>query len=223
MIRAGSLLARVSLAVALVIALVIAMAACEKHADAPVAAAAPPQAEAKAESPLQPIAGIKDIMAFIVDPAADALWESVSTLETAKGLEEKFPKTDEEWWVARGHAIRLMEGGNLLLMEGRHVAMEGHHLEDSGTPGNLTAEESEKAIANDRATFVGFARALHDVGYQMLEAVDNKDPPAIMDAGDALDAVCEGCHLKFWYPGQVVPRFPDQAPEVDAPAPAKAK
>jgi hypothetical protein len=194
------------------VGLAVGLAACEKPADAPVAAAA-----SRAESALQPTAGIKDIMAFQVDPAADALWESVSTLETATGIEEKFPKTDEEWWVARGHAIRLMEGGNLLLMEGRRVAMEGSHLEDHGTPGNLTAEESEKAIANDRATFVGFARALHDVGYRMLKAIDDKDPPALMDAGAALDEVCEGCHLKFWYPGQVVPRFPDQAPEVDAP------
>ena len=32
-------------------------------------------------------------------------------------------------------------------------------------------------------------------------------PPA------ALDEVCEGCHLKFWYPGQHIPLFPDQAPE----------
>jgi len=160
-------------------------------------------------------------MAFEIDPAADALWESVSTLQTAKGIEEKYPKTDEEWLVQHGHAITLMEAGNLLLIEGRRVAREGHTLEDIGTPGNLTAEESEKAIAADRATFVGFARALHDVGYQMLKAIENKDPPALMDAGAALDEVCEGCHLKFWYPGQVVPRFPDQAPEVDAPVSAK--
>ena len=209
---------------ATVVVLAAGLAACEKQqpAQAPVAPAA--AVAPKAESPpFQPTAGVKDIMAFMVDPAADALWEAVSTLETAKGIEERFPKTDEEWRVQRGRAIALMESGNLLLMEGRRVAMEGHTLEDHGTPGNLTAEDSEKAIAAQRATFVGFARALHDVGYDMLKAIEKKDPPALMDAGAALDEVCEGCHLKFWYPGQVVPHFPDQAPEVDGPPQPAAK
>jgi hypothetical protein len=31
-----------------------------------------------------------------------------------------------------------------------------------------------------------------------------------------MDQVCEGCHLQFWYPGQKIPLFPDQAPEEDA-------
>jgi hypothetical protein len=34
-----------------------------------------------------------------------------------------------------------------------------------------------------------------------------------MNAGAALDEVCESCHLKFWYPGQHIPPFPDEAPE----------
>jgi hypothetical protein len=36
------------------------------------------------------------------------------------------------------------------------------------------------------------------------------------NAGDTMDQVCEGCHLQFWYPGQNIPQFPDQAPEEDA-------
>ena len=36
------------------------------------------------------------------------------------------------------------EGANLIMMDGRHVVKEGSHLEDHGTPGNLTAEESEQ-------------------------------------------------------------------------------
>ncbi len=174
-------------------------------------------AEAPAASPLKPIAGVQDVMAGMIDPAADFLWASVSTTVTAGKTVEKQPRTDEEWGEVRRQAIVLAEGANLLMMEGRHVAREGVHLEDHGTPGNLTAEESQKAIAANRGSYIAFARALRDVGVAMLDAVDARNPQGLVDAGDTMEQVCEGCHLEFWYPGQKIPPFPDQAPEEDAP------
>lgn len=176
---------------------------------------AQPPAAAPAPTPIKLTAGIQDIMRDMIDPAADFLWESVSTTETAEGVEEKQPRTDEEWAEVRKNAIILAESANLLLLEGRHVAREGRQLEDHGTPGNLTAAEAEQAIAADRATFVGFGQALHDVGVQFLKAAEERSTQGIMDAGEVMDQVCEGCHLKFWYPGQVIPPLPDQAPEVN--------
>ena len=167
-------------------------------------------------SPLKPIAGVQDVMAGMIDPAADFLWASVSTTVERGKTVEKQPRTDEEWAEVRRQAIVLAEGANLIMMEGRHVVKEGMHLEDHGTPGNLTAEESEQAIAADRGTYIAFAQALRDVGAAMLAAADTRNPQGIIDAGDTMDQVCEGCHLKFWYPGQKIPLFPDQAPEEDA-------
>jgi len=174
---------------------------------------------AQMESPFKLVAGIQDLMALQIDPAADALWESVSTTTTADGSHEQKPLSDADWAKARGHALTLIEASNLLLMEGRRVKREGVQvLEDHGTPGNLSAEESQQAIDSNRQTFVAFATALRDVGSQMLTAVEAKNPDGIMEAGATMDQVCESCHLKFWYPGQKIPRFPDEAPEVDAPA-----
>lgn len=178
--------------------------------------AAPPAA-APAASPLKPIAGVQDVMASMIDPAADFLWESVSTTVTRKSTVEKQPRTDAEWAEVRRQAIILTEGANLIMMDGRHVVKEGSKLEDHGTPGNLTAEESEKAIVANRDSFIAFSQALRDVGVSMLAAADARNPQGMIDAGDRLDQVCEGCHLQFWYPGQKIPLFPDQAPEVDAP------
>ena len=163
----------------------------------------------------RPNAGVQDIMAYMIDPAADFLWASVSSTVTEQGVEEKQPRTDEEWNEVRRQAIILAEATNLLLIEGRRVTREGKQLEDHGTPGNLTADEAEKAIAADRATYVSFAHALHEVGEAMVSAADNKNPQGLVDAGETMDRVCEGCHLKFWYPGQKIPRFPGEAPEVD--------
>lgn len=182
----------------------------------PTVTAQSPQAPAPAASPLKPIAGVQDVMASMIDPAADFLWESVSTTVTRKATVEKQPRTDEEWAEVRRQAIILTEGANLIMMEGRHVVKEGAKLEDHGTPGNLTAEESEKAIVANRDSFMAFAQALRDAGVLMLNAADTRNPQAMVDAGDTLDGVCEGCHLQFWYPGQKIPLFPDQAPEVDA-------
>ena len=153
-------------------------------------------------------------MAGMIEPSAEFLWESVSSTVTEQGVEEKQPRTDEEWNEVRRQAIILTESANLLLIEGRRVAREGRQLDDHGTPGNLTLEQVEQAIATDRATFVAFGQALHDAGAAMLKAADDKDVQAIMTAGETLDEVCESCHLKFWYPGQKIPAFPDEAPEL---------
>lgn len=164
-------------------------------------------------SPFKPTAGIQDIMADLIEPSAEFVWEAVSSTVTAQGTEEKQPRTDEEWAEVRKHAIVLTESANLLLIEGRHVAREGQQLDDHGTPGNLTLEQVEQAIATDRASFVAFTQALHDAGAALVKAADNRDVQAIMTAGETLDEVCESCHLKFWYPGQNIPALPDQAPE----------
>lgn len=189
------------------VAVAAALGGCEK-AESP--ASTPPPAAA---SPIKLTAGIQDIMADLIDPSADFLWQSVSTTQTAAGVEEKQPRTDEEWNEVRKHAIIVAESANLLLLDGRHVAREGKVLDDHGTPGNLTAEQAEQAIAADRASFVAFSQALHGAGTAFLKAAEDRSVQGMLDAGEVMDEVCEGCHLKFWYPGQKIPPLPDQAPE----------
>jgi hypothetical protein len=195
---------------AILTALVV-LTGCQKET-APVAAAPAPV------SNLKLVAGVQDIMALQIDPAADAIWESVSTTVTKDGTHEHKPLSEKEWILERGRALMLIEGANLLLMDGRRIAREGVMvLEDHGTPGNLSAEESQAVLDANRDVFIGFAKALRDVGEQFLKASEAKDAEAILEAGATMDNVCEGCHLKFWYPGQKIPLFPDQAPEEDLP------
>ena len=65
----------------------------------------------------------------------------------------------------------------------------------------------------DKQTFIALATALRDVGQVYVAAADKRDAKAVMDAGEALFQACESCHMKFWYPGQKIPAFPDEAPE----------
>lgn len=142
-----------------------------------------------------------------VDPSADALWESVATITSASGVEEKQPRTDEEWATVRRHAITLIESSNLLVMDGRRVAHEGKALEDSHVEGILTAQEVQQAIDSTRPVFIERAHALQSAAMAMLAAIDARNPEALSQAGGALDEACEQCHLKYWYPNS--PRPPE--------------
>lgn len=155
------------------------------------------------------MASIQELMDAVIDPSADALWDSVSITETAKGTVFHQPHTDEEWQEARRHAIALVEGTNLLVMDGRKLVAPGSPVLDQGTSGVLSAEEGQKKFDAQHATFVQFARALREAGTQMLNAIDKKDATGMMNAGAAMDGVCESCHLTFWYPNQVIPPLPD--------------
>jgi len=155
--------------------------------------------------PLKPVASVLDLMLGIIDTNADELWESVATVSTEKGIEERQPRTPEEWKKVRFQALALIEGANLLMMDGRVVAHPGQQLDEPGGQGDFTPEQSQAAVDADRSTFVAYARALRDTAELMLKAVENKDPDAMLEAGGALDEACEQCHVKFWYPNSPQP------------------
>src|SRR5882724_645604 len=128
--------------------------------------------------PQRPIASLQELMQAEIDTSADGVWNAVETISTQAGIEEHQPRTPEEWVAARSAAITLVEATNLLVIDGR------------------------------RPAFNGFAAALREAGSRAIAAIDAKDPVALVRAGGEIDAVCEACHLTFWYPGQVIPAFP---------------
>jgi len=162
--------------------------------------APPPPPPATSHEDYKPTATIKDIMDSMVDPGADAIWESVATTVDAKGIHDKFPQNDEEWKEVRRRAITLMEATNLLMMPGRHVAKPGEKSENPGI--ELAPEDVEAAINLDRKSFNALAGKLHETALVSLQAIDAKDKEALLDSGNAIDAACENCHLKYWYPNE---------------------
>lgn len=54
-----------------------------------------------AAQPFLPKAGLRDIMAHIVDPAADFVWSSVSATVTEQGTHERQPRSEREWSEVR--------------------------------------------------------------------------------------------------------------------------
>ncbi|HEY0065655.1 MAG TPA: hypothetical protein VGC21_26300 [Telluria sp.] len=186
-------------------ALVLILAACTR---------APEQAS-PAKAPFNAAASIQDLMVSIVDPSADALWESVSSETSAKGIEEKYPRNAQEWQAVRNNAIALQEAANLLMMEGRAVTHGGKATEDAHVEGIFSPHQTRQAIDADPARFHAAARGLQDAASEALTAIDAKDPARLLVAGGKLDQACEHCHSIYWYPNA-------KQPPAKWPAPLKA-
>lgn len=154
-------------------------------------------AKPKPEAEYRPTTTIRDLMDGMVDPAADTIWNSVSTTITKKGTEEKAPHTDEEWGTVRHSAIALVEASNLLQIPGRHVALPGQRNEQGI---ELQPEQIEALINQDRQSWIKFAHGLHDAATEALHAADARDPAKVLESGDAIDSACEHCHQNYWYP-----------------------
>jgi hypothetical protein len=141
---------------------------------------------------------IRDLMESIIDPSADTLWGAVGTVVDNDGIHEMFPKNDEEWQEPRRAAVRIIEGGNLLIMPGREAAPPGARSEAPGA--ELEPPEITVLIREKRASFDAFAMALQGVGMEALGAIDAKDTSLLLEIGARMENVCEGCHQTFWYP-----------------------
>jgi mono/diheme cytochrome c family protein len=109
-------------------------------------------------------------MAWIVDPAADVIWDSAGTVITAQGSAELAPTTEEGWAVVLHAAATLTEAGNLLMMPGR--------------------------VAGD--DWIVWAQQLVATGKLAIDAAEAQDADALFNAGGEIYQVCRGCHEQFW-------------------------
>jgi hypothetical protein len=119
---------------------------------------------------LPPVASVKQIMAGIVMPSAASIWDSVSTIVDAKGVQENQPRTDEEWAGVGANAAALIESANLLLVGNRPV---------------------------DQGDWVKMSKAMADAGRIALKAAADKNPEGILEAGEAINQTCDNCHQKY--------------------------
>ena len=168
----------------------------------PIAAAQQKKAKADADHPIY--STVKDLMESIVDPSADVIWNAVGTVADKQGVQDMAPKTPEEWAGVRHAAIRLIEGGNLLMMPGRDAAAAGVKSDAPGV--ELEPPEITALIKKKRKSFDGFARALQALGSEVLRASEAKNADLLIEIGGRMEEVCESCHKTFWYPYESAPR-----------------
>jgi len=110
------------------------------------------------------------LMTWVIDPAADAIWDSVSWVSNEKGTKANAPKTQEDWRALRIQAGILVESANLLMLDGR---------------------------AKDQGVWMQQARKFGLEARKNLKAIEEKNVDKLFEIGGDLDHACESCHLKY--------------------------
>ena len=183
----------------------LAQAPAKPAAPAKSAAPTTPRPAAAApRSPFKPTATVKDIMDFIMIPASENVFNSVSSTAGPTGQVEKVPTTDADWADVRKNALLIVEAGNLLTIEGRHVAPASAKSEHPGS--ELEPAEMDALVAKNRTKWTQAAQGIAAAGLTALKAIEKKDVMGLSDAGGDLDEACETCHTTFWYPNEKKPQ-----------------
>ncbi|HKB10657.1 MAG TPA: hypothetical protein VKD69_08380 [Vicinamibacterales bacterium] len=149
---------------------------------------------------LKPTVSVKELMKYMIDPAADNIFDAVGTAVTRDGVFEREPKTDEDWQKIQIGAVSLAEGVYLLKVP-RAFAPPGDLNNSTGpnavelSPAQITAK-----VERDPVEWNARIETLRNASLAVLEIVAKKDAKAMWDAGEILDTACEACHRSYWYP-----------------------
>lgn len=118
----------------------------------------------------EPVADVRQLMAAVVEPAAETYWDAVGTIVDSTGDHPFAPETAAEWVAVRNSAYVVAESGNLLMMAGR---------------------------AFDAGDWVRMSRDMIAAGRRALAAAEAQNPDSVFDAGADLYATCTACHAKY--------------------------
>ena len=124
-------------------------------------------AVAQAPSSYRPYASLADIMAGVLLPKSNAVFD----------VTKRAPKDDVEWTAVQTDAAVLAEAGNVILTPGR--------LKENGQPVPHTADFRRHVQA-----LVEAAKAAH-------KAALKKDADAVFVACEPLYQACYGCHQAY--------------------------
>ena len=84
-----------------------------------LSACTPGEDQASSASNYRPVGDLADLMAGVIDPAADVYWDAVGVIVDSAGEHQLAPQTDEDWLRVRAAAYTVAEAGNLLMMPDR--------------------------------------------------------------------------------------------------------
>jgi cytochrome c556 len=145
---------------------------------------------------------VYSVMKDIVVPQAADLWDVGNRAMDDNGNPD-VSQLSEADWVKLGKAAEAMRGGSLAMANAPKLAVApaGVKMQDEGGEGGgATAAQIQGFIDADPKGFAAHAKELADVSDTFLAAVKTRDAKTLADASGRLDAVCEACHSKYWYP-----------------------
>ena len=125
---------------------------------------------ADADSNYNTVLNVQEIMALVLEPASDILWDSGGWVLDASGYEELYPTTDDGWDYVRAQAAVVVESGNMLALPGR---------------------------AEDNDAWMIYSKGLSDAGLLAMKAAEEQNEEDFFQAGAQLYSVCTACHQAY--------------------------
>jgi hypothetical protein len=151
---------------------------------------------------MKPVVSVKELMRYVIDPLADNIFNSVSTVVTKAGIVETTPTTDADWEQIQIGAVSLAEGAYLLKVP-RPFAPADEPVNSSGAGAvELTPAQMKDKVERDPVEWNARIETLRNAALSVSEIVRTRDANALWEAGEILDQACENCHRSYWYPGE---------------------
>lgn len=146
---------------------------------------------------------LHEVMKDKVDKNADELWEiSNAALNDEAHLDPKL-MTDERWGQIEQRATALQQAAlELSGLDPIVVVKPGVKIADEGVPYGDTGAEVQANVDKDPQKLRDFANALAVHAGDIATAAKNRNFQRAGLLIGELDAVCEDCHLEYWYPSQ---------------------
>jgi len=116
------------------------------------------------------VADVPELMAHVIEPAAQEYWGAVGWILDEEGEHELRPANDEEWLAVENAAFVVAESGNLLMMDDR---------------------------AEDQDAWITMSQALVEIGRRAVEVAEAKDEQGVFDVGAEMYFVCTNCHASY--------------------------
>jgi hypothetical protein len=121
------------------------------------------------KSPYNTTLALSEVMAHVIDPAAQAYWSTSGSVIDEKGERDLRPTTDAGWLVAENGAAGVIEGANLMMLPERRRDGE----------------------------WMAYARRVSDLGVAALAAADARDSTKMFEVGAQLSEACDACHERY--------------------------
>jgi|GEM_PF-401879 len=146
---------------------------------------------------------LHNVMLAEIDGPADALWDATNAVIGDEGGLDLAKMDDARWTQIAELADQVSAGAaKIAAMDPIVAAPAGTAIGDSNIVGGHSAAQVQAFIDRDPAGLRALAEALGTHTADLAAAARAHDAATAGPLVDALDGVCESCHLEYWYPEQ---------------------
>ena len=138
-----------------------------------------PATDTTGPATMAPKSYVKDLMNYMMMPAASGVWNAVSTSTDQTGVHENRPQSDDDWNKVIAAATELAESTNLLMVPGRRRCVGG------AIPEAFLTDWRRKA------------REVGEAANIALIVAKKHDADALGEAGERIDVACDQCHERY--------------------------